>query len=1169
MRPETLKKLIALQIVIVLALLLAVLIAFMVTDFQKKQQIVKYDDKFIATEPSTQIPGFNQTEDFVNNSSSSSSSINSTSNTIDVLTGKIEFHFDEDLYEVETRRPVAQEQDIVEIKRPVAQEQDFVDREVSCPTEIPPLENLRCEESYIIESNNNLRCGYNYVFSEPEYVNSILTHHCIPLTTCACNSRSGGTWDCTGQVTYNADTDNKATADNYQQDRRSRIGLRSSSSSTSSSRPLAGQSCHPDTNMIVVSTGIGSLNSAVEKARAELNREKELILTISHPETTTDEPTGSPAAVSRLEEEPVVVRERTVTPTHWLVHDDIFDDEPTHDPSSNNLSRLPTFQPTVVSPSVNPTNGPSRFMSAVPTASLSALPSSSSPTICKGDTTGTFMIRNRPGKEGIFVSKRCSWIANNLIRCGYKVKQGGRGRNECQETCGVCSIPTSTPSSLPSTFPSSSVYPSSTSSDIPTKSPAPSQVPSVVPSRRSFFPSTSPTDGPSTDYPTVSRSSSQPSDRSSILYFDPTSIDSHNSLNGESRHSVCPKDYISGKVCTESDEGLHCEYNFMYIGCTFDTLECVPSTVCGCSERGWSCKGTFIKPCSTADSSDLGIPISSGIPVSRVQVSRDVCDPNKTIPTKSPQDADAVITGTDSPTSNPTATLLPTKTHYPTSTQYPTSTLLPTTWTSTIICPSTYEQDATCTTAINNQVCHYDYVYTGCSWMYIRCAPTIQCTCESQLKNDRDDSGSGSGTWSCIEAPYRQCGLRRPASLPPLGEVCDPNVQLHSDSGGITGRQTYSPSKPPSPIPSASQTYFLTLPPTSVPTDTPSHFPSTKPSTSPSVAPLESPSVAPSIAPPTLLLCYDVPDFQFDNNATKTCGWVAKDLSRCKLFVDRSLLKLITDFCRKTCVSECQTTSTIVPKSTQTEPPPSIAPPSKVCPLTYQFGKCDGYEENLLCEYNHIYHGCSADTLTCLPSLVCECQMGGWNCKGSFISPCGSDNGIDSSDGLPWGETCDPAGDITGEEIITVSSSPTYFPSSDSAMIPSWDPTFYPTVYPTTKPTPPRDIISDGCPSTFSLGSCSGGYIDGLECHYNYFYLGCTWEELTCAPSVSCRCNHEHGSWECNSTFVNCSIDASAETLAALSSDLPWGKTCDPEKPLPLPPSSDKISLEHTYNDES
>ena len=263
MRPETLKKLIALQIVIVLALLLAVLIAFMVTDFQKKQQIVKYDDKFIATEPSTQIPGFNQTEDFVNNSSSSSS-INSTSNTIDVLTGKIEFHFDEDLYEVETRRPVAQEQ-------------DFVDREVSCPTEIPPLENLRCEESYIIESNNNLRCGYNYVFSEPEYVNSILTHHCIPLTTCACNSRSGGTWDCTGQVTYNADTDNKATADNYQQDRRSRIGLRSSSSSTSSSRPLAGQSCHPDTNMIVVSTGIGSLNSAVEKARAELNREKELL----------------------------------------------------------------------------------------------------------------------------------------------------------------------------------------------------------------------------------------------------------------------------------------------------------------------------------------------------------------------------------------------------------------------------------------------------------------------------------------------------------------------------------------------------------------------------------------------------------------------------------------------------------------------------------------------------------------------------------------------------------------------------------------------------------------------------------------------------------------------------------------------------------------------------
>jgi hypothetical protein len=666
------------------------------------------------------------------------------------------------------------------------------------------------------------------------------------------------------------------------------------------------------------------------------------------------------------------------------------------------------------------------------------------------------------------------------------------------------SVPTRSPSSMPFDFPSLSP------SDGPTLNPSTvkniskkiSNKPSDGPSLNPFsVPTRNPSSSMPSDFPSLS--SNTPSDDPSLnpsatptgapINVEPKIINPNairvssikNNSNKQTTQSrsdasgtiTCPNDSPIGKGCNGFEENLNCGYNFFYTGCTFDVLACVPSVTCKCLPGGdWSCDGIFEQPCWGKDSDPA--------------IVQGECDPNVYLPTSggtSPTSTHLPTTGvsTFAPTAttgpisfSPSNSLSPTSTFIPTQTDEPTS-LVPTE--TALQCPITYEPDAVCSASISNRECHYDYVYMGCSWNYITCGPTVECSCESPY-------GEDNGIWSCVEKKYSRCGLRRPANLPPLGESCDPDDDVSSTKYSESAPPSASKSASPSASPSVSPSYSLTTSPSDSPTTSPIDSPTSSPSLSPTTTPSDSATSSPSQSPATS-------------------------------------------------PSDPPSDPPLRP-STSLETILAIVPPSTECPLSLQFGSCTEFQENLQCSYNHIYYGCTWDALTCLPSVICDCQQGNWHCTGDFMKPCEIDQGISPDEGLPWGKECDP-NEVASPEII-VSISPSITPPTD-----------FPTLVPSVVPTPRNydNRLIKECPDTFKLGSCGNEYVDDLECEYNYIHIGCTWEDLTCSPSVSCRCNHWHGYWECISEFANCYSD----NPLPIPDGLPWGETCDPEKAMTLP----------------
>ena len=592
------------------------------------------------------------------------------------------------------------------------------------------------------------------------------------------------------------------------------------------------------------------------------------------------------------------------------------------------------------------------------------------------------------------------------------------------------SVPTRSPSNMPSDYPS-------LSPNLFSDKPSDGTISTGAPSK-AILKLINPTAVPISSLKSVS--SSVPSDGPSLSpSTTPTSVPIDS----------CPNNAPLGKGCNGFEENLNCGYNYIYTGCTFDVLACVPSVTCICLPGGdWSCDGIFEQPCWGLDSDP--------------EIVEGECDPNAYLPTSAAISSTSTNLPTiDVSTSALTVTTGPTSSLSPTSKDVPTSSLP----TQAVVCPINYKPDAVCSASINNRDCKYDYVYMGCSWNFLICGPTVECSCESPY-------GKNDGIWSCVEKKYGSCGLRRHADLPPLGESCNP----YDDISRLSSPPSDSPTTSPSDSPTSS--------PTQSPTTSPSDSPTMSPTDSPTSSPTQSPTTSPS-DPPS----------------------------------DTSLLETIS-----------------VTDALSTE-----------CPLSLKLGKCAEFQENLQCSYSHIYHGCTWDALTCLPSVTCDCQQGNWFCTGDFIKPCAFctgdfikpceiDQGISPDEGLPWGEECDP-NEVIPQEII-VSTSPSITPPTD-----------LPTLVASVVPTPRNydDRLIKECPDTFQLGSCGNEYVDDLECDYNYVYIGCTWEDLTCSPSVSCRCD---GNWECQADFVNCYSD---NPLLLVPDDLPWGETCDPEQALTLP----------------
>ena len=447
-------------------------------------------------------------------------------------------------------------------------------------------------------------------------------------------------------------------------------------------------------------------------------------------------------------------------------------------------------------------------------------------------------------------------------------------------------------------------------------------------------------------------------------------------------------------------------------------------------------------------------------------------------------------------------------------------------------CPQTHEYSTACSDEMVGMECFYDYGYSGCTVATLSCSPMVECKCESPL-------GPGEGKWSCKENLSPSCNLRRSAELPILGEACDPNEPISV---------SLEPSNSPTLIPSNEPTAMSSAPPTLMP------------STSPTSMQTEEDLLEVCPLNPTFGQCNEYKeglhcDFEY---VYKGCSWNTLQCSP-------AIQCLCSDGqwdCDIDSTKPCGVTVNGHPpggvpwgeKCDPDEPivAPEIISKKSVCPDSFSFGSCHLFEEDLKCEYNHAYKGCTMDEFACVPSITCECKKDSWKCSGDFENECIVGNGIPPiPEEYPWGASCDPSDE---NELETLLGKLTEAPSSEPTDAPtrSEHPTSSPTEEHSSAPTlEPTEKLLEECPATFQYGKCSDEYIDGLVCPYNYAYTGCSWEELACEASIQCKCDHWSGLWHCKSHFEHCSKYLSS----VIPADLPWGESCDPlaNVPAPLP----------------
>jgi hypothetical protein len=432
-------------------------------------------------------------------------------------------------------------------------------------------------------------------------------------------------------------------------------------------------------------------------------------------------------------------------------------------------------------------------------------------------------------------------------------------------------------------------------------------------------------------------------------------------------------------------------------------------------------------------------------------------------------------------------------------------------------CPLTHEYSTPCSDEMIGRECFYDYAYIGCSLDSLRCSPMVECKCESSLN-------SGEGMWSCKENVVESCLLRKRSGLLPSGEACNPEEPLPenvldggSNSATVEEADISSDSLSSTPIEAADLTGRL-----SDAVELSSECPM-------------DPSFGECSGYQDGLHC----DFDFVYTG---CIW---DDLQCSPAIQcdcsNGLWHCVVDF-----TEPCELTVNGhppggIPWGQECHPSIPIEIPENIqkedqCPETFAFGSCIEYEDDLRCEYNHVYRGCSWDEFACAPSIQCDCQQDTWECSGNFENPCKLDDGtLALPEGLPWGKACDPMdGDELNVELRMRSEPATLEPSNA----------------PTSAYLEIENHLSNECPMHFRYGECWQEYVDDLQCPYNYAYKGCTWEELSCEPSIECKCDHWFGQWQCKPSFDNCGTDG----FSVLPVGLPWGGNCDPTAQLPSPP---------------
>ena len=143
--------------------------------------------------------------------------------------------------------------------------------------------------------------------------------------------------------------------------------------------------------------------------------------------------------------------------------------------------------------------------------------------------------------------------------------------------------------------------------------------------------------------------------------------------------------------------------------------------------------------------------------------------------------------------------------------------------------------------------------------------------------------------------------------------------------------------------------------------------------------------------------------------------------------------------------------------------PLSCAKGRNKCPKKFTWSKlnngCAKYKNGLNCDSNHIFTGCTWNTLQCSVHEKYECCKSEWLLSTMIPEPCSKPFPED----LPLYESCEPC----------------------------------PVVQPADKCSNEKPKNSSNCPQA------------GLECNYNFMHVGCNLEELKCMAMEFYTCSED------------------------------------------------------------
>uniref|UniRef100_A0A7S4AIY4 Uncharacterized protein n=1 Tax=Pseudo-nitzschia australis TaxID=44445 RepID=A0A7S4AIY4_9STRA len=518
-----------------------------------------------------------------------------------------------------------------------------------------------------------------------------------------------------------------------------------------------------------------------------------------------------------------------------------------------------------------------------------------------------------------------------------------------------------------------------------------------------------------------------------------------------------------------------CEYSHSFNGCSWDTLECLPSSICSCLEEldretnvlvsTWACKGMSRQSCGDVAKAS-GIETPRGLPTGG-------CNPEAASPTPPPSNDSGNIDDTNVDNNKNCPMLSP-------------------------------GSNSDCDASQNGSQCHYDHIYTGCTWDELQCSWATRCECNA-------------GTWYCLMKAITLCDIAT-TSTTMFGSAIRNNSIRNGSIIGDGRPSVYE----------------------NVPEDLPIGR-NCDPKEDLPVATKE--DGCPVLSPENDTEC-DVFHFNSGCNYDHVymgCSWdelQCQWTKSCKCNAGKWM-------CESLFILDCDTRGDAVPEGL---PEGEICDPNEEVPTAEtivkedncpelsplsnpQYPQCEVSRNGSVCHYGHLYTGCTWEELQCSAVTSCTCDAGTWSCMMKTIKPCEmvttgvfNPNGPTLvtvvPEGLPTLETCDPKKALPTAETI---------------------------------------VKEDNCPvlSPVSNSQCDVSH-NGLMCHYDHVYTGCTWDDLECNWTTMCECSA--GTWYClMKTITSCEMattgafdpDGNRTAITIVPEGLPNGEKCYPNEALP------------------